>query len=319
MAEALTKEEVQNLKAKTLRGLEKKEVRQQTRTEFLREKGRQFQAKLQERRGVNAEDIARKQVIRQNLRQSAPGKFSNNANRFTKNLERTGAKQIQARAAGARRLAGAFGVSPGQSGRPTRAGAGRPTGTYKYGMPIRDFQKLQAKQRALARLQGQQAEQELIKKGYTPQQIQLARGQSAPMAETAQEFDKALEEATISPNTLRILENLKQIQGKAKADDANMQRILRERKMVSQQGELLKAPSLFKATPGQMEGWLERPETNPLRAPNIFAEDRNRNPSIMDTQGRPNILQSVQKLNFFGDPLTQEQQNRPIKLNFWKS
>ena len=169
-------------------------------------------------------------------------------------------------------------------------------------VPIKKTISREAYQKAYLQAKYKQYADKLLAGGYSQQQVAQILNQNTQL----------------SQNTQAMLARMRFVQNKAILDDMNMQRILRERKILSSHGELLKAPNMFQAIPGQMEGWLERPETNPLRAPNVFQEDRNKNPSIMDTQGRPTILQSVMRLNLFGDSINSESKSpKPTRLKFF--
>jgi hypothetical protein len=313
-----SKEEIEKERDKVLRNLQKKEIRQTVKKEYKASKNPELSRENEKLSRYKSQE-ALKNIKRQNLKNSATYRTIRKVSNVTSRFEGESGKSVGARARVVRRLASAVGAT-GKG----HAGPGRPRGTYKYGAPIQQIQKLQSQRKAVAQLQAQKLQFELTRKGYTPEQIQQIMAQQQFEA-SPEQYEQAVAEANVSPNTMLILEQIRAVQNKGKADDANMQRILRERKMVNQQMNLMNTPNIFKAIPGQMEGWLERPETNPLRAHNIFAEDRTRNPSILDTQGRPTILNAVQKLNFFEDPL---RQNRPgevkkpiqsTKLNFWKS
>lgn len=131
----------------------------------------------------------------------------------------------------------------------------------------------------------------------------------------------------ISQNTQQMLSRLADIQNKGKTDDMNQQRILAEKRIVSQAGNLLATPNIFREDPNRLNSWLET-EGNPIRAPNVFAE-RPDTPHITVT-GRPNILQTREAGNnlnllgsFNGQPNQQTTNkpadDKPIRLNFWKS
>ena len=204
---------------------------------------------------------------------------------------------------------------------------GRPMGTFKYGMPIRQWQRLQNQKKALAKLQSMKEEQEMVKKGYSGEQIQNMRRQkiaqqyqpkaiqeqqiemempmemeqpiqqqvTSTQEDLMQNFQRELQMQSITPNTQRILDQVRAIQTKGARDNANMQRVLRERKMVSQATELVKAPSLFGPESNTFNVFDET--FNPLKAPNVFAarEDNNimrkRTPfNIMNTREAGNDL-----------------------------
>lgn len=196
------------------------------------------------------------------------------------------------------------------------AHAGRPSGSYKYGMPIQQFKKLQAQRKALSRLEALKEQERLAKSGYTPEQIQQVRlqqlakeqveqsqqsqqsNQASSQLEIIEEYKKQLEMQSVTPQTQAILDRIKWIQQKGPRDNANMQRVIRERKMVSQATELLKTPSLFGPESNTFNIFDET--FNPLKAENIFAK-RDDMPSLLNT-GRPNIVQTERtghRLKFF--------------------
>lgn len=82
---------------------------------------------------------------------------------------------------------------------------------------------------------------------------------------------KPLKENQISPNTLAMLQRLRSIQNKGKQDNLRMQRIIRERKLLSDAGNLLKTPSLFGPESNTFDIFDDK-GCDPLKAPNIFAE-----------------------------------------------
>ena len=238
------------------------------------------------------------------------------ANRVTDRVDNSAKRVAMNRRAASRLLA-----AVGASGNRSHAGPGRPKGTYKYGVPIQRFKQIQQQKKNMAQLQAYNLQSELTKKGYTPEQIQQIIAQKQATSQMSEdEYNKMVAESVVSPHTQAMLEEIKRIQGKSKADDANMQRILRERKMVNQQMNLMNTPNIFKSDPNRLNEWLERPETNPLRAQNIFAE-RPDTPHITQTH-RLNLLQTREagnSLNFFGDPLRQDNKSKPsARLSFWK-
>lgn len=310
------RDKLESYRSKQKIAIAKKSIRKQESMEALRESNPQRAKYLEKVQRIQTR-IAAKNLRSQALRYAQRRSGAKAVGGFTKRFATSG-KETQRRASIVKRLASAIGPSKGH------AGPGRPRGSYRYGVPIQQVYKLQQQRKALAQLKVQKYEEELIKKGYSPEQIQQMKLQKQFQEAnnpnfSEEEYQKYLSESTVSPNTQAMLDHLHMVQNKAKTDDMNMQRILREKKILNSAASLLAAPSLFKARPGEMEGWLERPETNPLRAPNIFKEDRSRNPNIMDTQGRPTIIQSVQPLNFFGNPDGRPVDTKqPIKLRFFK-
>lgn len=216
----------------------------------------------------------------------------------------TGKKQfggsVQKRQKGVQRLAQAFGAIP-TSGSP-RSGPGRPRGTYKYGIPIQQYKKLQAQRGALYKQYGQQQQEKLLQRGFTPQQVMELQAQrtSSPqnIPDTAQdelEFQRFLSKNTITPNTQAILDNLKRIQNKAITDDINQQRVHRERLIVNEQQSLLKARNLFGPDSNKIDIFDDT--RNPLKAENMFAQERQNN--VFGPTGRPTLLQTAETGNRF--------------------
>jgi hypothetical protein len=224
-------------------------------------------------------------------------KKTSGAKKFVKSLG--GVKKTRRRGTATKRLLSAFGLTKSQA---SGGGPGRPTGTYKYGMPIHEFKKLQARKKALYQSYKQEQNMRLKKRGLTPEQIQQLQYQrtatqpgldiqeSVPDEELA--FREFLAKRTISPQTQRILDNLRRTQLKAKSDDVEMQRRIREKKMVAQAGSLLATPFVFKDHQMNITGI---PKDNILLAPNIMRE-REDNPHILQTN-KLNILQTTEAGN----------------------
>lgn len=227
-------------------------------------------------------------------------------------------RAIARRAAGTKRLLTTAGVISGKRGR------GRPTGTYKYGMPIQQYKKLVAQRKALYQVYAQRKQQQLQSKGLTSEQIQMLNYQRALRAQQPQqvqipeaqdmidtpesvmapvdddlEFRKFRAEKAISPTTQNILRRLRSVQLKSQRDDVEMQRRIKERKMVGAAGSLLATPFIFnkfqmdvtKLAPGDKEI---------LKTPNVFKERED--VRAMLTSRRLGILQTREggnDLNFF--------------------
>lgn len=132
----------------------------------------------------------------------------------------------------------------------------------------------------------------------------------------------------LSENTKKMLMRLLEIQTKSKRDDQRMQRILREKKILSDASNLLKAENMFTNDGSQMKHWINGFEDgigNPLLAPNTFKEiPENR---IIKTN-RPNILQTSKEygsqLDFFGSrsqssPKIKSKKSSSSRLSFWRS
>lgn len=217
-----------------------------------------------------------------------------------------GRKVLSQRATRTRRLLTA--LSPG--GEAQRSGPGRPRGTYKHGMPIHVYKKLQARQRALFRAYQMQNARKLAGRGLTPAQVQQAQLQrtldSPPEATTLPpqgfpskpqqaievmdqadddlKFRKFLSASSISPRTQQILLQLRKTQLKSKRDDLENQRRIMERKLVGEAGNLLSTPFIFKDHDLDMTGV---DGDNILKSPPVFKENPENN--ILRSRGR-NIL-----------------------------
>lgn len=187
---------------------------------------------------------------------------------------------------GTQRLLTAAGILPG-----------RPKGTYKYGMPIHKYKQLQAKKKVMFQAYQQEQQSRLVKRGLAPeqiQQLQTVRSAEQPPQPTHSvpdeelQFRKWLAQRTVSPNTQRLLDNLRRTQLKAKSDDVEMQRRIRERKMVSHAGSLLNTPFIFKDHNLNMTGV---DGDNILKAPNIFKDTSMGEDNIL-RQKRLSILQT---------------------------
>lgn len=240
-----------------------------------------------------------------------------------KRKERT--RVIQKRATRTRRVLSALGITSA-GGR--REGAGRPEGTGKYQLMgyagVHDYNRAMAqkraqyrqyqmeqvarlrKQRGLTREQVQQlqyvrsAEQPpqvraIMREGADPRKIQVQ--QVNELANDELQFRKWSAEKTVSPNTQRMLMDLKRIQNKAQADNIEQQRRIYEKRLLADQGNLLKARNLFGADSNTLN--ILEMEGNILTAPNVFKENPEDN--ILKTK-RLNIMQTQEggnNLQFF--------------------
>lgn len=208
---------------------------------------------------------------------------------------RASKKMTARRTRGTRNILSAAGLMGGQA---SQSGAGRPKGTYKYGMPIHEWKKLQAKRKALLKVYQQQQLQRLGKRGITKEQLaeaQLDRtveeGPPQPEESVPDEelrFQEWLAQNTVSPNTQRIIDRQRRVQLKGKRDDINQQRIQQERRLVANKGNLLRAhENLHKV---EMDFTGVDPSTNILMAPNTFKEIPEN--KVLRNTGKPNILQT---------------------------
>lgn len=83
-------------------------------------------------------------------------------------------KQIKKRESQLRGALTAMGVIQGKQ---TYSGAGRPRGTYKYGMPIHVYKQMMRENKSRYQQYQQQRQQELSTQGFTPEQVQQLQQQ----------------------------------------------------------------------------------------------------------------------------------------------
>lgn len=225
-----------------------------------------------------------------------------------------GRKRIARTARGVSNILKAFGVVKGQA---SRSGAGRPKATYKYNMPIQQYKKLMTQRRAQFQQYNQEQSMKMQGIGYTPEQTQQlkylrelqARGIPVQVptiqgpidtpqsvmasADEDLEFRKFRADKTISPNTQRILKRLRTTQLKSQRDDVEMQRRLKERRMVGKAGSLLATPYVFNRYQLNLTGVSE---DNILMAPNTFKEDPINNPHILKPR-QVSVLTPIDEFN----------------------
>ncbi|MFW6130031.1 MAG: hypothetical protein ACOC56_02530 [Atribacterota bacterium] len=235
---------------------------------------------------------------------------------FTK---KEGRKPLKRREKAAKGILRATGVIGGEQ---RYSGHGRPRGTYKYGMPIHIYKKRMAEQKALYRQYQMQQQQNLQRRGLTPEQItelQYARtqqetqvpereiypiqkdsrkiqaAQALNVADDEKNFKKWSAIKTVSPRTQEMLTRLRRIQNKGEVDNIEMQRRIYERRLLSDAGNLLKAKNLFGRDSATFN--ILEVEGNILTAPNVFKE----NPENNILRPRPrNILDSRENRLRFG-------------------
>lgn len=219
-----------------------------------------------------------------------------------------GRRRFRAATAGTGGLLRAFGVPVSSSVSRANVGtsqqvkryahAGRPTGSYKYGMPIQEYKRMLAQQKALRSIKEGKEIQEMQRKGYSPEQIQQVRMQRIAQEQAEQNtisnsgieeqrLRKQIEMQQVSPHTQMMLDRIRSIQTKGARDNANMQRIVRERMLVARESELLKAKNLFGPESNTMD--IFNKNDNILNAENIFSEMNPNAKKIIKT-GRLSIL-----------------------------
>jgi len=216
-------------------------------------------------------------------------------------------RAVSRKARGTERL---FTALAGTEGR----GRGRPKGTYKYSMPISEYKKLQSRQKALYSEYQQEQLMELRRRGVTPEQIQrlqlqrtmeqglpqpVRRLQDEPeqMVDQELEFRRFAADKSLSPSAREILTRLRRTQNLGKVANIRQQRIQKERRMISEKGNLFKAHTNM--IPVRLDFTGVDPSTNILMAPSVFKENPEDN--ILRPK-RLNILQSREagnNLKFF--------------------
>jgi hypothetical protein len=155
----------------------------------------------------------------------------------------------------------------------SKRGRGRPKGTYKYGrLSAEQYKRLQIQRRRALELTNQQQIQQLISRGYSPEQARqvLIQKESLVQRPEADRFNELVEQQSVSPNTLVMIERLKQVQNKAIVDDFEQQRRNKEKRLLADAGNLLRARNLF--GPDSAKFNILETEGNILQAPNAFKE-----------------------------------------------
>lgn len=246
-------------------------------------------------------------------------------------------KAVKKREKAVKGILGAFGII---SGKASGGGAGRPRGTYKYGMPIHLYKKMIRDRKVKYQRYQQERQMKLSTKGFTPEQIQQLQQQQAiremqepeteedyedyeeqqvqqvqprptqrkgygrilprsqqirperSVADDELDFAQYRGEQTISPRTQMLLDSIRRIQNKGKRDNIEQQRRHRERKMVSESTNLLRAHENMINPTMDFTGI---PEDNILLARNTFKEDPENNilrkrRSLLDTHSYGNQL-----------------------------
>lgn len=221
----------------------------------------------------------------------------------------TGKRKIKQREVGTKRLLTAMGVIQGKA---SQSGPGRPRGTYKYGMPIHEWKKLQAQKKQKYRQYQLEQMRKFQRRGITPEQLremQLKRAveQGMPqqkvmkkgdepgaMADDELAFKRWEAEKTLSPSAERILTRLRRVQNKGKVDNIRQQRIHEERRIISQKANMFKAHENMVKTTLDFTGVSG---DNILMAPSVFKENPEDN---ILKQKRPSILNTKEMGNDMG-------------------
>jgi len=247
-------------------------------------------------------------------------------------------KAVKKREKATKGILGAFGIIPGKA---SGGGAGRPRGTYKYGMPIHLYKKMLRDRKAKYQRYQQERQMKLSTKGFTPEQIQQLQQQQAisemqepeieddyedyeeqqvqqvqqprptqrkgygrilsrsqqirprrSVADDELDFTQWSAENTVSPRSQRILDSIRRIQNKGKRDNIEQQRRHRERRMVSESTNLLRAHENKINVDMDFTGVSEE---NILKARNVWKHNPENNilrkrRNILDTRSYGNQL-----------------------------
>lgn len=253
-----------------------------------RERELLLQIKKKMEREIEREETQKKKVSRKRLK-GFIGIFKPKKIKATR-------RAVARKARGAERL---FAALAGTEGR----GRGRPKGTYKYSMPIGEYKKLQSRKKALYSEYQREQIMKLRGRGVTPEQIQrlqlqrtmeiglpqpVRRLQDEPeqMVDDELRFKKFMADKSLSPSAREILTRLRRVQNKGKMDNIRQQRIQKERRMISEKGNLMKAHENM--IPVRID-FTGVGQDNVLMAPSVFKENPEDN--ILRLK-RLNILQS---------------------------
>lgn len=232
-------------------------------------------------------------------------------------------KVVKAREKSISNVLKAFGVIKGKA---SGAGAGRPRGTGKYQRMgysgVFGYKKAMAQKKALyEEFKREQLRMLMQKRGLSEeqvQQLQFARSVEEPpqpqvvsgggdprrmqaqnvreLADEEMQFRKWSARSTVSPNTQTLLTRLRRVQNMGKISNIEQQRRHFERRLLSEQGNLMKAH--LNMTDVNMD-FTKLPEgdLSILNAPNVFRENPENN--ILRTRAR-NILNTGENtLKFF--------------------
>ena len=216
------------------------------------------------------------------------GKFSQRRLAVASRQNRRGVIPASRTLAGVRQFAkvAATGQMPayGKTKRPV----GRPKGVYKNGIPAEQYRTInRQRNRALMDLQQTEVSQ-LVAQGYTPEEalrVLSTRRQVTQMPN--EKFKQVVAQAPLSANTAMMLQRLQAVQNKGKVDDFEMQRRQKERRIIADAGNLLKAPSLFGQDSAKFNIFDE--EYNILKAENMFSAEKEVRAGLLNTR-RPSIL-----------------------------
>lgn len=175
------------------RKLSKKEWLELKQTVQLREKDRDEQSKLTKRKLSAYKEVP----------QTVRGRIVDNV---SKQLSKRGetSKSIKRREKAAKGILRATGIIQGGQ---RYAGAGRPRGVYKYGVPIQVYKAQQRQKKALYQQYQQEQYARLKTKGFTPEQVQQLQQQQA-----LQELEQPTANQIRQDRIQRIQSNVQQMQ-----------------------------------------------------------------------------------------------------------
>ncbi len=126
--------------------------------------------------------IVRKKQTQKEIDKGKPGKINKTVTRgiavsdyVTKKLSRRIGSRVETKQRA--RAVGGIIAAMGVTGKQTYKGAGRPRGTYKYGMPIQVYKAQMRQKRALYQQYQQEQAMKLRSRGFTPEQLQQLQQQ----------------------------------------------------------------------------------------------------------------------------------------------
>ena len=268
--------------AKRLKGEKEKKQLFQTKKKIIRKEEKEEETKLTKRKTISKAFL---------------GAFKSKRVKVSR-------RKVSQRARGTKRLVSALGGTESR-------GRGRPEGTYKYGMPIGAYKKLQSRTKALQQQYQQEQMGKLRRRGITPEQLrqmQLRRtieeGTVQPrqlmskgdvperMVDDELEFKRWVAKKHLSPSAEAILKRLRRTQNMGKAANIRQQRIQEERRIISQKGNLMRAHENMIDVRVDFSGVSQ---DNILMADNTFRENPENN-ILRKREGARHILDTVDNI-----------------------
>ncbi len=249
--------------------------------------------------------------------------------------EKAAKKKSKSRQVATKRLLGVVGVMAGAQ----QTGPGRPRGSFKHGMPIHKYRALQRNKKLLESRYRQAQDSKLRRRGLDPEQVrqlQMRRTLQEPqqqngmvqqqarqqlrmspkeiqrenrrrdtrqaigLADDELNFRRWSADNTVSPNTQRMLTEIRRIQNKGQRDNIEQQRRIRERNIVGRSMNMMKAHENMTKTDMDFTR-LPDGDLPILAAPNVFREREDGSDNIL-RQKRFSIMQTREagnNLNFF--------------------